>query len=45
MAEEFIKEQKVIDKTEDEKELELIISILKTKQDLKQYIIQKMKQK
>lgn len=34
MAEEFIKEQKVIDKTEDEKELELIISILKTKQDL-----------
>lgn len=34
MSEEYIKEQKVIDKTEDEKDLELIISILKTKQDL-----------
>lgn len=34
MSEEYIKEQKVIEKTEDEKDLELIISILKTKQDL-----------
>lgn len=34
MSEEYIKEQKVIDKTEDEKDLELIISVLKTKQDL-----------
>ena len=34
MSEEYIKEQKVIDKTEDEKDLELIVSILKTKQDL-----------
>ncbi len=34
MSEEYIKEQKVRDKTEDEKDLELIISVLKTKQDL-----------
>lgn len=34
MSEEYIKEQKIIDKTEDEKDLELIISVLKTKQDL-----------
>lgn len=34
MSEEYIKEQKVVEKTEDEKDLELIISILKTKQDL-----------
>lgn len=34
MSEEYIREEKVIDKTEDEKDLELIISVLKTKQDL-----------
>lgn len=34
MSEEYIKEQKVLDKTEDEKDLELIISVLKAKQDL-----------
>lgn len=34
MSEEYIKEQKVREKTEDEKDLELIISVLKTKQDL-----------
>jgi len=34
MSEEYIKEQKVTDKTEDEKDLELIISVLKTKQEL-----------
>ena len=34
MSDEYIKEQKVMDKTEDEKDLELIISVLKTKQDL-----------
>lgn len=34
MSEEYIKEQKVMDKTEDEKDLELIVSVLKTKQDL-----------
>lgn len=34
MSEEYIKEQKVKDKTEDEKDLELIVNVLKTKQDL-----------
>ena len=34
MSEEYVREEKVIDKTEDEKDLELIISVLKTKQDL-----------
>ena len=34
MSEEYIKEQKVIDKSDEEKDLELIVSILKTKQDL-----------
>ncbi len=34
MLEEYVKEEKVIDKTDEEKNLELIISVLKTKQDL-----------
>ena len=34
MSNEYIREQKVTDKTEDEKDLELIMSVLKTKQDL-----------
>lgn len=34
MSEEYIKEEKVVDKTEEEKDLELIISVLKTKTDL-----------
>ena len=34
MSEEYVREEKVIDKTEDEKDLELIVSVLKTKQDL-----------
>ena len=34
MSEEYIKEQNIMDRSEEEKDLELIISILKTKQDL-----------
>lgn len=34
MGEEYIKEEKIIDKSDEEKELELIISVLKTKQEL-----------
>ena len=34
MGEEFIKEVKVVDKSDDEKELEIITSVLKTKQEL-----------
>ena len=34
MSDEYIKEQRVIDKTDDEKDLELIVSVLKAKQDL-----------
>lgn len=34
MSEEYIKEEKVVDKTEEEKDLELIVSVLKTKTDL-----------
>lgn len=34
MSEEYIKEEKVTDKSDEEKDLELIISVLKTKQDL-----------
>ena len=34
MQEEFLKENKIIEKTEIEKEEELIISILKTKREL-----------
>jgi len=34
MSEEYIKEEKVVDKSEEEKDLELIISIIKAKQDL-----------
>jgi len=34
MEEEYIRYEKIIDKSDDEKELELIISVLKTKQKL-----------
>ena len=34
MSEEYVKDERVVDKTEDEKELELIVSVIKTKQDL-----------
>lgn len=34
MSEEYIKDEKVIDKSDEEKNLELIISVIKTKQDL-----------
>lgn len=34
MSEDYIKEEKVVDKTEEEKDLELIVSVLKAKQDL-----------
>jgi len=34
MSEEYIKEEKIIDKSDEEKDLELIISVLKTKQEL-----------
>lgn len=34
MSEEYIKEEKVVDKTDEEKDLELIVSVIKTKQDL-----------
>ncbi len=34
MTEEYLKEQTVKDKTDDEKDLELVVSILKTKQEL-----------
>lgn len=34
MSEEYVKDVRVVDKTDDEKELELIVSVLKTKQDL-----------
>ncbi len=34
MSEEYIREEKVVDKSNDEKDLELIVSVLKTKQDL-----------
>lgn len=34
MSEEYIREEKVVDKSDDEKDLELIVSVLKTKQDL-----------
>ena len=34
MSEEYIRDERVIDKTDDEKDLELIVSVLKTKQDL-----------
>ena len=34
MSEEYIKDERVVDKTDDEKDLELIVSVLKTKQDL-----------
>ena len=35
MYEEFIKEEKIIEKTELEKEIELIKSIIKTREELK----------
>ncbi len=35
MQEEYIKEQKILEKTEMEKEIELIKSIIKTREDLK----------
>lgn len=34
MSEEYIKEEKVVDKSDEEKDLELIISVIKAKQDL-----------
>lgn len=34
MEGQYIREERVIDKTEDEKDLELIISVVKTKQEL-----------
>lgn len=34
MDEGYIKDEKIVDKSNEEKELELIISVLKTKQDL-----------
>ena len=34
MANEYVKEEKVVDKSDEEKELELIVSVIKTKQDL-----------
>ena len=34
MSEKYIKERRVVDYTEDEKDLELIVSVLKAKQDL-----------
>lgn len=34
MSDEYIKEQKLADKTDEEKDLELIVSVLKAKQDL-----------
>lgn len=34
MSEEYIREEKVVDKSNNEKDLELIVSVLKTKQDL-----------
>ena len=34
MDEEYVKDEKIIDKSDEEKELELIISVLKAKQDL-----------
>ena len=34
MVEEYIKEQMIKDKTDDEKDLDLVVSILKTKQEL-----------
>lgn len=34
MAEDYIKEHIIKDKTDDEKDLELVVSILKTKQEL-----------
>jgi len=35
MQEEYVKEQEIIEKTEIEKEIELIKSIIKTREDLK----------
>jgi len=34
MKEEYVKEEHILDKSDEDKELELIISVLKTKQDL-----------
>lgn len=34
MSEEYVKYERVVDKTDEEKDLELIVSVLKTKQDL-----------
>lgn len=34
MSEEYVRDERVVDKTDDEKELELIVSVIKTKQDL-----------
>lgn len=34
MSEEYVKDERVVEKTDDEKELELIVSVLKTKQNL-----------
>ena len=34
MSEEYIREEKIMDRSDEEKELELIVSVLKTKQDL-----------
>lgn len=34
MSEEYVREEKVVDKSDDEKDLELIVSVLKTKQEL-----------
>lgn len=34
MEEEYIKETKIIEKTQEEKEMDLILSIIKTKQEL-----------
>ena len=34
MSEEYVRDERVVDKTDEEKELELIVSVIKTKQDL-----------
>lgn len=34
MSEEYIKEERITEKTEEEKDLDLIVSVLKTKKDL-----------
>ena len=34
MADRYVKEEKVVDKSKEEKELELVVTVIKTKQDL-----------